>query len=289
MTRRHAAALGVMLALLGLAGCRSVPSVPDRTEAVADRLQAAGWHSVELRAGAFDLYAAFPHRPPAGRVLTVFIEGDGLAWRSRSRPSTDPTPVSPVALELALAHAETAPDGPVAYLARPCQYTGGLSARGCDESWWTEARFADAVIDATDRAITALKQRFGSDAVVLVGFSGGAAVALLVAARRNDVAALASVAGNLDPVAWTAYHRVTPLSGSLNPVDSLSRLEGLAQVHFTGSDDPIVPPPLARGFADRFEAGSAPTVVEIEGFDHLCCWARDWRKLWAEARGLLGL
>jgi hypothetical protein len=50
-------------------------------------------------------------------MLTVYIEGDGFAWLSRSQASYDPSPLNPVGLELALRH----PLGESAYLARTCQ------------------------------------------------------------------------------------------------------------------------------------------------------------------------
>jgi hypothetical protein len=45
-------------------------------------------------------------------------------------------------------------------------------------------------------------------------------VASLVAARRHDVVRLVTVAGNLDHLAWTTLHGVSPLTGSLNPADA---------------------------------------------------------------------
>ncbi len=53
------------------------------------------------------------------RVLTIYIEGDGLAWISRSIISPDPIPINPIGLKLALQHTQ---HKVVAYLARPCQY-----------------------------------------------------------------------------------------------------------------------------------------------------------------------
>ena len=86
--------------------------------------------------------------------------------------------------------------------------------------YWTTHRFAPEVIRASDLALDRLKTLFGAQRLVLVGYSGGAAVALLVAARRHDMGQIITVAGNLDHQAWTHYHHVQALSGSLNPVDN---------------------------------------------------------------------
>ena len=56
----------------------------------------------------------------------------------------------------------------------------------------------DKVVRVSKQAIDTLKQQFQSEEIVLVGYSGGGAIAALVAARRADVADLISVAGNLD-------------------------------------------------------------------------------------------
>jgi hypothetical protein len=67
-----------------------------------------------------------------------------------------------------------------------------------------------SVISASNQAVDALKQRYGAQEIVLVGYSGGGAVAALVAARRTDVVRLVTVAGNLDHLAWTHLHSVPP-------------------------------------------------------------------------------
>ena len=36
-----------------------------------------------------------------GKPLVIYIEGDGLAWESRSRVSSDPTPADPLVMRLA--------------------------------------------------------------------------------------------------------------------------------------------------------------------------------------------
>ena len=82
-----------------------------------------------------------PRRDDDG-ALTVYIEGDGFAWATRSRPSFNPTPKRPMGLELALGH----PGGNVAYLARPCQFVGETEFRGCTPLAWTHARFSEAAV-----------------------------------------------------------------------------------------------------------------------------------------------
>ncbi len=244
----------------------------------ADELAAvAGWQRIYLDAEPFRLAAYVPARTSGGAALTVYIEGDGLAFITRSQVSLDPTPLRPTALELALRH----PQGAAAYLARPCQYVAGTDARNCSAAYWTDARFAAEVVTATGKAVDQLKERAGARSLVLVGFSGGGAVAALVAARRSDVDMLITVAGNLDHRAWTDYHHVPPLTASLNAADAWQALAGLPQRHFMGSEDGVINRTVMASYIARFPPGQRPQVRVIDGYDHHCCWARDWPALLA--------
>jgi predicted esterase len=259
-------------ALLGLSACAGVPEHASR-QAQADQLAASGRLSalaIPTSTLALAAWAGPPGESPGG-LLTVYIEGDGLAWLTAQTPSADPTPLNPLALRLAIAQ----PDGARAYLARPCQY-GGLADRRCASGFWTQQRFAPAVIEASDQALDQLKQRAGARTLMLVGYSGGGAVAALLAERRADVVALVTVAGNLDPTGWTRLHRVSPLSGSLDPSTDKERLRDLPQWHFAGAADSNMPASLARGFVAGM---SDARVVVVEGADHGCCWAQRWAEL----------
>lgn len=270
-----------VLASLLLAACTTVPT-PDQRRAHADALaHEHGWTASQIPAGAFVLtaYAPTPLRVPAG-TLTVYLEGDGLAWLHAGQPSADPTPRDPLALRLALRHPAGA--APAVYLARPCQYAHA-AAGACPSRYWTGERFAADVVEATSAAIDRLKERFGADRLVLVGYSGGAAVAALVAARRTDVGGLVSVAGNLDLRAWVRHHALPELKGSLDPADAAPALARIPQVHFTGERDAVVPPRVAASYAGRFPAAQRPAVIGVPDFDHVCCWVERWPSLFGQA------
>jgi dienelactone hydrolase len=266
-----------VLLLALVSGCVSLPS-PEQRRVAADTLaKAQGWQGQSIAASPFTLMSYAPARQSPSAHLTVYIEGDGLAWISSDLPSLDPTPLHPLALQLALAQ----PSGNVAYLGRPCQYVDA-EATGCAQRYWTEQRFAPEVIDATELALDRLKQQFHARDLTLVGYSGGAAVALLSAARRRDVTQVITVAGNLDHRAWTAYHRIRPLDGSLDPVDAIDALRMVPQVHFAGERDRVIPPALIAAYASRFAGGTSVTVIRQPGFDHQCCWAQAWPTLWRQ-------
>jgi hypothetical protein len=213
-------------------------------------------------------FVALP-RWSGGDALTVYVEGDGRAW-SLGAPPANPTPRTPVGLELALAD----PGGPLLYLGRPCQFTA-FRAGACPATLWTGGRFGAAVIDAMDAAVVDAERQSGARSLVLVGFSGGAAVAALIALRHPETALLVTVAGVVDHAAWTKLHGVAPLAESLNPADRLAALVRIPQVHLVGSADDIVPPVLAGVLVARYPAG-APARVETTPNQHDCCWPDGW-------------
>lgn len=252
--------------VLLMAGCASLDSFGGSRQAVTQWAAQRGFAALDLKSGGFDL-VAFVRRPPApAATLTIYIEGDGAAWPTPYHPPRDPTPQKPVSL--ALAAADPAPA--VAYLGRPCQYLDAAALADCSSSYWTERRFAPEVIDASDAAVTQLKKACGARSIRLVGYSGGGVVAALLAARRDDVEALVTVAAPLALAEWVKWHGASPLAGSLDPSAVAVRLP--SGVHFVGGDDKTVP----AAIVERFVRARGGHVEVIPGFDHECCWTRDW-------------
>ncbi len=224
----------------------------------------------------FGLAALLPnHVPPAGR-LRVYLEGDGHAWASATQPSLDPSPRKLLVPRLAI-------DDPTpnAYLARPCQF---VTSAGCKTALWTDRRFSQEVVTSLSQALDLLKQRYGNPSFELVGYSGGAALALLLAAQRDDVTQVQTLAGNLSPRLWAHTHHLTPLAGSLDPLDYPRRLAGIPQRHFSGTLDEVVPTALAQAYRERLRSGVCNRVVVVEGVSHEAGWDKVWR-LWRD-RGL---
>ncbi len=249
----------------------------------AQQLEAqSGWQAHTLASKDFDLLVLAPkmtavHDDCRGTqcLLTVYIEGDGRAWLSRHRPSIDPTPKTALAFELAQQHTI----GPAAYLARPCQYLGGLSARNCRIADWTHARFSQKVIDNVSAAIGALKTRMRATHLILAGYSGGGTLAALVAAERDDVVGLITIAGVLDTQKWTTLHAVSPLKGSRNPLDVAGQLAPIPQWHFLGGEDDVVPQSVLEDYQAAMSGAEAFYVEYVPGFDHACCWPETWSHL----------
>ena len=263
----------IILSLL-IQGCASTTSVTQRIDNASQIIHRKNWQSSIIATSKFDLQS---YKKPINTnftydVMTIYIEGDGHAWLNVETPSINPTPIEPVALRLALQD----PGEVVAYLARPCQYVRAEKFRNCDQSYWTNRRFAVEVVISINEAINQLKENFQAKKIILVGHSGGATLALLSAAQRSDVIKIISVAGNVDTDAWVKYHALSPLIGSLNPSDFTDTLINIPQVLYVGDKDFIVPPNLIQGYLSKFPKENYPKVINIKGYGHVCCWAKDW-------------
>lgn len=231
------------------------------------------------------MLASYVGRFSGAGELFVYIEGDGLAWVTRSKVSSNPTPRNPVALKLALRHMEaTNGEAEIVYLARPCQFVEPEQQTNCSPKFWTDARFSSEVVRAMSQAIDSLKSRAAATKLTLIGYSGGGAIASLISAHRNDVEMLITVAGNLDHDAWTSYHRVSPLRRSLNAADFIDEISDIRQVHFIGAEDTVMPVSIIERFRLPLRYSKSARFIVIPELDHSCCWSVIWPDLLNQAK-----
>lgn len=204
--------------------------------------------------------------------LTVYIEGDGAAWKNRSTLAQDPTPRQPVALGLA----SRDPGEKILYLARPCQY---IVSPSCSKKYWSSHRYSPEIIRAMGMAIDQAKQESGTSGITLIGYSGGGVVAALLATRRDDISQLVTVAANLDTDFWTTMHQITPLFGSTNPCRYTESLQYIPQIHISGADDTVVPPAVLQSYMDKLPNTKQAQVIIIPGMNHHSNWGERWPRL----------
>jgi len=262
--------------LLFLYGCSGMQVFTSSREAAREFAVAHGFEKRIYRAGRFEI-TSFVRKTRASKELTIYIEGDGAAWPAIDLPPRDPTPRRLTVLQLA------AKDGrsPLLYLARPCQFLEENELSKCSADYWTESRYSGEVVAALDQIITQVKQEYGATRLNLVGYSGGGTIALYLAEKRDDVTQLITIASPLNHALWTEYHGIASLTGSLGKVEAWQKLENIQQFHLVGEKDPIVPPALMRSMLPP-----GVKAMVIQGFDHECCWVRDWEKLLAETASL---
>ncbi|MCC7304870.1 MAG: hypothetical protein IT558_01270 [Alphaproteobacteria bacterium] len=203
----------------------------------------------------------------------VYIEGDGRAWLGKSTPSMDPTPRNPVALHLATRDQASN----VVWLARPCQYTKMVNeSTPCDQGYWTNRRFSPEVLDAYNGALDEIKKRYDIEGFNLIGYSGGGAIAAILAAQRHDILSLRTVAGNLDHKAHSVYHNVSYMTGSLNPPDYAEKLRTIPQVHFIGGQDEVIPPAVLESYLQAVEPSNCIQYQFIQEASHDEGWVDKW-------------
>ncbi|RBA23839.1 alpha/beta hydrolase [Herminiimonas fonticola] len=260
--------IAVMLAIGFVTGCAS--STADRYRTIEQEAAASGFSALRfdlappvigmLRASGIS-QAASRNEP---QTLWVMIEGDGRAWLNVREPSRDPTPVDAVGWRLA----QNISRDNVLYLARPCQFLSSIELQACSVDDWTNARFSEKWVGRLNAAIDDAKRTTRARQIVVAGYSGGGVMAALIAARRDDVAMLITIAAPLDHAAWTAHHGVAPLKGSLTVLSVRERLMRLPQVHVTGAEDKVVPTGLLQDFLRAYPADVPAELVTLPGIDH---------------------
>ncbi len=208
-------------------------------------------------------------------LLHVYIGGDGSPWAQRRRISLDPTPKQAVTLELmSMDDAESLHHG------RPCYH--GLSADpGCTPWVWTHGRYSATVVDSLEAALRSYMRSARVRRLRVFGFSGGGALAVLLAARFPESETVVTVAGNLDLEAWTKHHGYSALVGSTDPASLPPLAQSVRQLHLVGGRDTSVPPALVERFLQRQNRSEA---ILYPNFDHRCCWRDIWPSILARIR-----
>lgn len=231
--------------------------------------------------------------------IHIYIEGDGFAWVSKYQLSSDPTPKQALALQLA----SLDPTENVVYIARPCQFVD-FETTTCNSAYWSDKRFSQEVIDSMNKAVdyfsnlsntrlsntelsnTKLSNtkllEISSANIHLIGYSGGAAVAVLLTAKRClkscDIASIRTVAGNLNTELLNQTHHVSSMPGSLNPINVAKQLQYMPQIHFVGADDERVPASISTSFTAQ-QTGNCAAIVQIKQADHEHGWVENWVNL----------
>ena len=258
--------------VISSAGC-----APTATNRLADTAKGLGYeeqivtgkgfdHRLYLNAQATSLPTNLTSDEQRAR-LHVYIDGDGTPWLGPGRPSPDPTPRNPLVLRLMAVD-----PNPSIYLGRPC-YGQGEPQFACHPWLWTHGRYSEIVVASMVAALRGISHEMNDAELVLIGYSGGGTLAMLMAPRLERVTAVATLAGNLDVSAWVQHHGYSPLTGSLDPAAEAGLPENIQQWHWLGAEDQTVPPEIVRPMLARQPAAHVSILPEV---DHRCCWEAVW-------------
>ena len=209
-------------------------------------------------------------RQRSGAILHVYIDDDGTPDIG-GYPAADPTSRSPLTLRLL-----DLDPGPAMLLGRPCYY-GLAEDPGCRPELWLDERYSGAVVASMAAALHESLTQGSYRHIVLFGHSGGGTLAVLLAGRVPETAAVVTVAANLDIDAWALSRGARPFVGSLNPARQPALPASVLQRHYAGGRDEIVPPEVTR---KGLNPGVPLTV--IPDYDHRCCWEKLWPDLLAD-------
>ncbi len=261
----------VKLALLLGFGLVSACSTKDFS--LADRAALESLFHQPARTAAYE-HSVYKKSGPTDYQV-VFIEGDGRPWTADGRePARDPSPRDALAFDLFMSTPAEA-----YYVTRPCYFE--TWAPDCSSATWTSARYSQAVVESLGEAIHMTTD--SSQPLVLVGYSGGGALVILLAQELESVIGVVTIAGLLDTDRWTDHHGYEPLDGSINPA---ARTPGVPQLHLHGTADTVVPIEHVR---DTVASWPGATLLEYDEYGHVCCWRRDWSPLWREVETAFGL
>jgi pimeloyl-ACP methyl ester carboxylesterase len=255
-----------ILCFLGLAGC-ATPS-----ERFASAAANFGFHGFSLNSGIFDhqFYTnAKVTQEINGQVLHVYLDGDGTPWEKRQWIADDPTSRNSLILELMRQDKAAA-----ILLGRPC-YQGLNKTSTCHYKYWTSHRYSKKVVDSMAQVLKLWLNKHSFKQVVLIGYSGGGTLAVLMAPYIPEVKTIVTLAANLDVEAWSRYHGYNPLPESLNPA-GIALNANLRQIHIAGLEDNIVPARIIKSYVDRQVNA---LYLPYANFDHHCCWVKEWASI----------
>lgn len=264
-----------LLAALALSGCIATTLPYMRTE-TAQRIAAPAWMIKRDISAAPYLLRSYERIHNRGGNANLYIAGDGSVSTSTEEWAVNPTPKNPVALHLA---SKDRADN-VIYIARPCQYTSMLSkGEICNDSVWKDERFSSTVIKSFGKALDDIADRYDISGFNLIGYSGGAAIATLLAAERNDIISIRTVAGILDHEAHSTVTNTPALDGSLNPVREAGALTQTPQYHFIGGQDNYVPPTVLHSYLQAMPPTNCVQTMIVQEAGYEAGWVDKWPDL----------
>ncbi len=216
------------------------------------------------------IYSNTLARSDSTEILHVYLDGDGSPWRNQYSVATDPTARNPLILALMQQDSHAG-----ILLGRPCYY--GLNHDlGCNESLWTEKRYAAIIVASMQAALQHWLTQHSAAKIVLIGYSGGGTLAALMAQTFRPLQAVVTFAANLDVDAWSLYHEYTVLSESLNPMRQPILASEIQQLHVAGAIDNNVPEFIIQNYASKQPHAQFISYPQV---DHFCCWVEKWSEI----------
>ena len=255
----------VFIILISLSSCISSPSEMKEQVSLSSKLQ--GFSNKTYNTNNFKIFS-LQKISDNSSPINIYIEGDGRAWLSKRVVSPNPTPRNLFLVNLAQSDNSLN----VIYFARPCQF---VEDDKCSKQYWTTDRFSQPVIDSYREILSQYKDRD----INFIAYSGGAAVAILLASEMDNVRSIKTIAGNLDYKAFAEYHKVTPLKDEMDIDSAIKKISNITQTHYMGGKDEVITDAVFNSFKNKienFESNSGhikfitvPHATHTKGWDKL--------------------
>jgi len=197
-----------------------------------------------------------------GKKLRVYIDGNARTGGLFTQRAVLDYPVA-----AQLAKKDKSPS--VLYLNRPCYFAQN---KLCKTELWEEGRYEIGVIDEMLNVLLKIAEKYHISDFELVGYDGGAAVALLLATRLSghkiNVTKVITIAGILDTDRYALLTDEKLAENSLNPADEVFALSKIPQLHFVGALDKQVPASLVKLFHKKLLKPISFEVRTYPSADH---------------------
>ncbi len=217
------------------------------------------------------------------KILHVYIDGDGSPFLQQRYPAIDPTPQRTLLLNLMRKDRQ-----PSLYLGRPCYHQQAIPksphtdplCHRANHRYWTNERYAKIIVESLFVALkNYVRSHYAPNQplnIVLIGFSGGGTLSMLLAPYVTDLSqtlAVVTLAGNLDSDRWARHHHYQPLTGSLNPAKQAPLATSIKQLHLLGDNDKnilysMINPVIKQQYNAKF--------IRLVNANHHCCWHTVW-------------
>ncbi len=272
-TLKALACSGLILAALAPASC--APVEEEFREVTAERIARPAFmveRRIEAGGMSFQLWERAHQR---GAPADIYIEGDGHTKARNGVLSGDPSPKNPLALNLA--SRDTAQN--LIYMSRPCQYLESPDEDTCSGKYWLNRRYSPEVIAAYNEAIDDIKKRWDVTDINLIGYDGGANIAVALAASRTDVVSLRTVAGVLNPPMVYEATKETLDADSILAKNIAPQIANIPQHHFIGAGDTYVPAGVYHTFRQAMGDSECVHYTFVSDADHENGWVEKWPEL----------
>ncbi len=229
-----------IMGLLFLTACIIIPPKPE------------GFIEKEIQTSNFSIAVWEKENIQPEQTLRIYIEGDG-----------DPIPSHLIALDFA--KRDTNPN--VIYIARPCQWTKDAVCKQ-KPNIYGQDRFHEEIMREMQELIYYLIKKYHAPDIELIGYDGGAVVALNMAAK-SPTKRVITIAGITSLSAYNFYHNLPNVENAEDPEDNSFVLAQIPQIHYVGAQDEVTPRKLAEHFVAHLKRPKSAVVKVVPDVNHV--------------------